>query len=33
MRLTYRSPLLNRHPGLYLRLWGRWYRIWRVGPT
>jgi hypothetical protein len=30
-RLTIRSPKLNRHPGLYLRLWGKWYRVVKWG--
>ena len=27
MKLVYRDPRLNHHPGWYLRLWGKWYRI------
>lgn len=27
MKLVYRDARLNRHPGLYLKLWGKWYRV------
>lgn len=29
-RLCWRSRKLNRHPGLYLKLWGKWYRVIKV---
>lgn len=32
MRITYRTPKLFHHAGIYLQVWGKWYRIFRVGP-
>lgn len=31
MRLVYRTPKLFHYPGLYLEVWGKWYRIMKVG--
>lgn len=31
MKLVWRSPLFFKHGGLYLRVWGRWYRVFRIG--
>lgn len=30
MKLTYRSPKLFKHGGVWLRLWGKWYRVYAV---
>lgn len=30
-KLAYRSPKLNAYPGLYLRVFGKWYRIVKWG--
>lgn len=30
MTLTYRSAKLFLHPGLYLKVWGKWYLVWKV---
>jgi hypothetical protein len=27
--IAWRSPKLNHHPGLYLRVGGKWYRVIR----
>lgn len=27
MKLTWRSRRLFQHPGLYLQLWNKWYRV------
>lgn len=32
MRLTYRTPKLFFHAGIYLKVWDKWYRIVKVGP-
>lgn len=32
MKIVYRSPKLNRHPGVYLCVWGKWYRIIKTEP-
>lgn len=32
MKITYRTPKLFAHAGVYLRVWGKWYRVFRVGP-
>lgn len=32
MKLTYRTPKLFHHAGIYLQVWGKWYRIFLVGP-
>jgi hypothetical protein len=29
MKLAYRSPLFFNQPGLYLKAWGKWYRIFK----
>ena len=31
MKLAFRSPRFFRHGGWYLQLWGKWYRVVRVG--
>lgn len=31
MRVVYRTPKLFTHAGVYLHLWGKWYRIIKVG--
>lgn len=31
MKLTYRTPKLFHHAGVYLQVWGKWYRVFRVG--
>lgn len=31
MRFVFRSPRIFRHGGLYLQVWGRWYRVFRIG--
>lgn len=30
MKLAYRSPRFFKHGGLFLRLFGKWYRIIKV---
>lgn len=32
MKLAYRTPKLFHHAGIYLQVWGKWYRVFRVGP-
>lgn len=32
MKLVYRTPKLFWHAGVYLRVFGKWYRIVKVGP-
>lgn len=32
MKLTYRTPKLFHHAGVYPQVWGKWYRVFRVGP-
>ena len=32
MKLTYRTPKLFHHAGVYLQVWGKSYRVFRVGP-
>ena len=32
MKLNYRPPSLFWHAGLYLQVFGKWYRIIKVGP-
>lgn len=27
MTFAWRSPKLNRFGGLYIRVWGKWYRV------
>ncbi len=31
MKLTYRTPKLFTHGGIWLQAWGKWYRIFRIG--
>ena len=31
MRVLYRSPKLFRHAGVYLKLWDKFYRVFKVG--
>lgn len=30
MRLTWRSRRLFKHPGLYIEVYGKWYRIFKA---
>ena len=30
MKFAFRSPKLFKHGGLYLKVWGKWYRIYKV---
>jgi hypothetical protein len=32
MKITYRTHKLFRHAGIYLQVWGKWYRVFRIGP-
>lgn len=32
MKLTYRSPKIFKHGGIFLRIDRKWYRIFRIGP-
>ena len=32
MKLAFRSQRFFAHAGLYLRLWGKWYRLLKAGP-
>ena len=32
MRIVYRTPKLFWHAGLYIEIWGKWYRVLKVGP-
>lgn len=31
MRLVYRTPKLFAHAGVYLQVFGKWYRLIKVG--
>lgn len=31
MRLVYRTPKLFTFAGWYLQVWGKWYRVFKVG--
>ena len=32
MKLAYRSRRYFRHAGVWLEVWGKWYRVFRTGP-
>lgn len=32
MKITYRTPKLFHHAGVYIHVFGKWYRVFRVGP-
>lgn len=31
MKIAYRSPKIFKYGGWFIRLWGKWYRLVRIG--